>query len=53
MMRKFLGLVVTIACTTIATADFASAKKIKQVLEAKMACTKASERMSGRNSCRM
>jgi hypothetical protein len=40
-MRKFLGLVVTIACTTMATADSASAKKIKQVLEAKMACTKA------------
>ena len=41
MMRRSLGLVVTIACTTIATADSASAKKIKQVLEAKMACTKA------------
>jgi hypothetical protein len=41
MMRKFLGLVVAIACTTMATADSASAKKIKQVLEAKMACTKA------------
>jgi hypothetical protein len=41
MMRKSLGLVVTIACTTIATADSASAKKIRQVLEAKMACTKA------------
>jgi hypothetical protein len=40
MMRKFLGLVVTIACATLATADSASAKKIKQVLEAKMACTK-------------
>ena len=41
MMRKFLGLVVTIVCATLATADLASAKNIRQVLEAKMACSKA------------
>jgi hypothetical protein len=41
-MRKFLGLVVMIVCATISTADSASAKKMKQVLEAKMACAKAS-----------
>ena len=40
-MRRFLGLVVTIVCATVSTADSASAKKIKQVLEAKMACAKA------------
>jgi hypothetical protein len=40
-MRKFLGLAVTIVCATIFTADSVSAKKMKQVLEAKMACAKA------------
>ena len=40
-MRKFLRFAATIVCATISTADSVSAKKMKQVLEAKMACTKA------------
>ena len=41
MTGKFLGLAVTIVCAMMATADSVAAKKIKQVLDAKMACTKA------------
>ncbi|QHO73072.1 hypothetical protein ACH79_10900 [Bradyrhizobium sp. CCBAU 051011] len=40
-MRKLLGLVVMIVSAAISTADSASAKKMKQVLEARMACAKA------------
>src|SRR5262245_32726861 len=41
VISRCLGLVVAIVCATVSTADSASAKKIKQVLEAKMACAKA------------